>query len=159
MEKDTISDPIQSLRKYTCLRHQAIAETFSGFPLQDPAQYNLLIVIERLSRGGKLPNQRDLAGEIHRSPATVAASLKVLERQDLIRRTPDPEDQRANRVALTEAGCTMAHRCREAMTALERQVIRGFTPEELDQLTFLLGKMSVNLKEVFIDKKEATSID
>ena len=65
MEKDIISDPIQSLRKYTCLRHQAIAETFSGFPLQDPAQYNLLIVIERLSRGGKLPNQRDLAGEIH----------------------------------------------------------------------------------------------
>ena len=143
MEKDTLSDPIQSLRKYTCLRHQAIVETFSGFPLQDPAQYNLLIVIERLSQGENLPNQRDLAGEIHRSAATVAASLKVLERQDLI----------------TEAGCTMAHRCREAMTALERQVIRGFTPEELSQLTFLLGKMSDNLKEVFIDKKEATSID
>ncbi len=159
MKKNTASNPIQTLRKFTCLRHQAMVETFSDFPLQDPAQYNLLIEIERLSEGGTRPNQRDLAREIHRSPATVAASLKVLERRGLIRRNQDPEDQRANRVELTDAGFDMADRCRKAMTVLEQQVIRGFTSEELDQFTHLLNKMSDNLREVLTATKEDTSID
>ena len=159
MKKETVYDPIQTLRKFTCLRHLAMVETFSGFPLQDPAQYNLLIVIERLSKGGTRPNQRDLAMEIHRSPATVAASLKVLERQGLIRRTQDPEDQRANRVELTDAGFDMAARCRKAMNGLEQKVIQGFTSEELVQFTCLLNKMSDNLREVLTTTKEDKSID
>lgn len=159
MENHLTADPIQALRRLFCLRHRAIGELFADFPLQDPAQYNLLICIDRLSRERELPNQRELCREIHRSPATVAASLKVLERQGLIRRTQDQDDQRVNRVALTETGSAMAERCRERMSSLERQVIQGFSSGETEELTRLLDKMIDNLSRTLSEKKEAHSID
>lgn len=159
MKKENTPEPIQALRHYNCIRRQTVEVIFSDFPLQDPAQYNLLMGIERLSHGSMLPSQQDLSEFAHRSPSTVTASLKVLERQGLVRRTPDKEDQRVNRVALTKTGSELAIRCRDKMELLERRIICGFSTEEICQLTHLLDKMSDNLSAVLTDKKEAGTID
>ena len=159
MEKEASLELIQTVRKYLCIRHQAVEKLFSDFPLQDPAQYFLLIGSERLRQGDVPPSQQDLAASTHRSPSTIAASLKVLERRGLIRRLPDRDDQRIKRVELTKAGSAVTKGCREKMTELELQGIHGLSQEEIRQLTFLLGKMNNNFCEILYGKKEEQTID
>ena len=58
--------------------------------------------------------QRDLAQQLHVSPAAVANALKGLERRGCIRREPWQDDARRNRVLLTEKGRAAVAGCREA---------------------------------------------
>ena len=58
--------------------------------------------------------QRDLAQQLHVSPAAVANALKGLERSGCIRREPWQDDARRNRVLLTEKGRAAVAGCREA---------------------------------------------
>lgn len=53
-------------------------------------------------------NQKELARALHISPATIAISLKRLERSGLVRRVPDQQDLRSNRIELTQAGVESA---------------------------------------------------
>ena len=74
--------------------------------------------------------------------------LARMERDGLIRRTPDPIDGRSSRITLTDA----AHaRLPEACAVLlegNREVLSGFTDEETAQLVALLTRLIVNLDRV-----------
>jgi len=154
-----VESPIRELRRFDGARRMASCAVFGDLPLQDPAQHYLMMCIRRLGASGELPSQRELSRLTQRSPATVTASLKVLERQGLISRTPDPQDQRVNRVGLTERGETLAQECHARMTALEKQMLHGLTPEECEQLSRLFSKLSGNLSELIHGTREACSLD
>ena len=88
------------------IHRRAGSYAIADIPLQDPAQHMMLVNIDRISMHGTLPSQRELAASMHLSPATVTATLKLLERSGYVRRVADDRDQRINRVALTESGKT-----------------------------------------------------
>lgn len=160
MENDTVkTGPIWELRQFDKARRQAACLLFQDIPLQDPAQHFLLICIHRHFRSGNDPSQRDLVKLTERSPATVTASLKVLERMELIRRYPDENDQRVNRVALTDRGLAMAEECQRRMLSLENRMFQGFSPEELRQLSAIFGKIIRNLSDPDRPEKEVPSVD
>jgi DNA-binding MarR family transcriptional regulator len=65
------------------------------------------------------PSQRDLAGALGISPATLTPVLDDLERAGDVRRHRDPVDRRVVRLAATPEG---RDRCRVAQAAVERAV-------------------------------------
>ncbi len=153
------NSPIWDLRRFDRARRQAAAEMMRDLPLQDPAQHVLMMCIHRVCQSGALPSQRELAKMTQRSPATVTASLQVLERQGLIRRTPDETDQRINRVELTGDGEDLARECCRRIEALDVRMIDGLSPEEQEILSRLFGKMTRNLAAYTGDDKEGDAID
>ena len=89
-------------------------------------------VLLELNRGGEL-NQRELAERTHVTPATMSGTLKRMEKNGFIVRTPDENDARISRVRLTEEGKEWLQRyedyrnaCKEANSRLYLE----FFPEQ-----------------------------
>ena len=96
-------------------------------------------------RDGRAGTQRDLARFAKVGQPPMAQMLSRMERDGLIRRTPDPADGRSSRVALTAAA---EARLPDAIATLwhgNREALEGFTAGEAEQFTALLTRLIDNL--------------
>ena len=99
-------------------------------------------------RDGRADTQRDLARFAKVEQPPMAQMLARMERDGLIRRTPDPNDGRSSRVSLTKAA---EARLPDAVAVLlqgNREVLRDFTDEEAGQLVTLLTRLIANLDRI-----------
>jgi MarR family transcriptional regulator, transcriptional regulator for hemolysin len=74
--------------------------------------------------------------------------LARMERDGLIKRTPDPADGRSSRITLTKGA---EARLPDAVAVLlrgNREVLRDFTEEEAGLLTALLTRLIANLDRI-----------
>jgi DNA-binding MarR family transcriptional regulator len=97
---------------------------------------------------GRASTQRDLARFAKIEQPPMAQMLARMERDGLIRRTPDPADGRSSRIMLTEAA---KRRLPDAVATLlqgNREVLRGFTDEETGLLVTLLTRLIANLDQI-----------
>lgn len=97
---------------------------------------------------GRAGTQRDLAHFARIEQPPMAQMLARMERDGLIRRTPDPADRRSVRIVLTE---TARARLPDAVAALLRgnqEALSGFTPEEEQQFVSLLARVITNLDRI-----------
>lgn len=90
-------------------------------------------------------SQTELANMLEISAATVAVSLKKLEKSSYIRKTVKEDDSRANFVQLTEKGKNIVESSRETFDKMDRQAVKGFSQEELNALREYLWRMYDNL--------------
>ncbi|WP_448189936.1 MarR family winged helix-turn-helix transcriptional regulator [Azospirillum sp. sgz301742] len=108
------------------------------FPGQMPA---LLALWEREGI-----SQAELCRIVQVEQPTMANTLNRMERDELIRRVPDPEDRRRVLIYLTDR----ARALEEPVTALARDANgiagQGFTEEESREAMRLLGKLISNLE-------------
>lgn len=105
----------------------------------------LLISLLHAESAGQRWSQRDVARTLRLSPATVAVSLKTLERDGYVARSTDERDARRNWVSLTDKGRDAVEKCGEGFRAVDERMLRGFTPEEREQLSGFFIRMSENL--------------
>jgi len=105
----------------------------------------LLMVLLRAETEGKVCSQREVAKVLRLAPATVAVSLKSLEREGYVQRRTDERDARRNRVSLTEKGRQAVELCGRAFREVDEQMLAGFTPQERQQLSGFLRRMMENL--------------
>jgi MarR family transcriptional regulator for hemolysin len=99
-------------------------------------------------RQGKAQSQRDLARFARVEQPSMAQMLARMERDELIRRTPDPEDGRSSRISLTEiANARLPEAC-EVLFQGNREVLSDFSDEEAAQLVTLLKRLIKNLDRV-----------
>ncbi len=108
------------------------------------AQHRLLMTLSE----GEFESQAELAAVLEISTATVAVSLKKLERDGYIQKTTKKDDSRAKFVSLTEKGEDVVARSREIFTYMDQSVIQGFSEEELVTLRKFLKQMYDNVKEI-----------
>ena len=97
---------------------------------------------------GRASTQRDLARFAKIEQPPMAQMLARMERDGLIRRTPDPADGRSSRIILTEAAKA---RLPEAVAALlqgNRDVLCGFTDDETGLVVALLTRLISNLDKI-----------
>ncbi|MBU1288613.1 MAG: MarR family transcriptional regulator [Alphaproteobacteria bacterium] len=97
---------------------------------------------------GRASTQRDLARFARIEQPPMAQMLARMERDGLVRRTPDPADGRSSLVTLTEDA---EARLPDAVAVLMQgndDVLRGFTEEEADLLITLLTRLIANLDRV-----------
>ena len=157
-EERARSSPAWGLRSLDHMRRRAGNYAMADMPLQDPAQHMMLVNIFRISERGSLPSQRELAASMHLSPATVTATLKLLERSGYVRRIADDKDQRINRVALTKSGEALMREGMRRMDALDDMMQEGLTSEEHEILCRCLSKMRDNLSR-YMKSREVDAHD
>lgn len=99
--------------------------------------------------------QRELAELLHISPAAVASSLKSLEKGGYIRREPEPDDARRNRVQLTAKGWMAVADCEAAFQSVSERMLAGFSEEEQGLLSTFRTRMLHNLRGSSPEKEES----
>ena len=103
---------------------------------------------------GRADTQRDLARFAHMQQPPMAQMLTRMQRDGLIRRTPDPEDGRSSRVALTELALACLPQAIATLFQGNRDALTGFTDEETAQLIALLGRLVANLDQLISGRAE-----
>ena len=94
---------------------------------------------------GCADTQRDLARFAKIEQPSMAQMLVRMERDGLIRRTPDPTDGRSSRVALTDVAQTRLPDACALLFEGNREALCGFSDEEAAQLVALLTRVIANL--------------
>jgi DNA-binding MarR family transcriptional regulator len=82
----------------------------------------------------------ELASCSHLDISTVSRHVAQLDRAGLVERTPDPDDRRAHRLQLTEAGRNRLHEAFERRRALLRRAVGHWDPDDVELLDRLLGR-------------------
>lgn len=101
-------------------------------------------------------SQKEIAERYHISTATVAVTLKKLEKGGYIHRLVHQEDNRFNQISITERGQAVVDKSMKLFQAAEEQMFRGFDEAEQTQLMGFLDRMESNLQQQL---KEAESED
>jgi MarR family transcriptional regulator, transcriptional regulator for hemolysin len=97
---------------------------------------------------GRASTQRDLARFAKIEQPPMAQMLARMERDGLIRRTPDPADGRSSRIMLTEAAQARLPNAVAVLLQGNREVLCGFTDEETALLVALLTRLIASLDQI-----------
>jgi DNA-binding MarR family transcriptional regulator len=102
-----------------------------------PPQYSILM--ELWKSDGK--QFKELASACCCSPSTITGIVDTMEKNELVQREKNPDDRRSLLVKLTDKGKNIKNSTPPIKIILTN-CCEGFTPEEADQLTYLLNKLS-----------------
>jgi MarR family transcriptional regulator for hemolysin len=94
---------------------------------------------------GRAETQRDLARFARMQQPPMAQMLDRMERDGLIRRTPDPDDGRSSRIALTRVALARLPKAIATLFRGNRDATAGFTEAESAQFVALLDRLIANL--------------
>ncbi|MFB7084492.1 MarR family winged helix-turn-helix transcriptional regulator [Streptomyces sp. NPDC056296] len=83
----------------------------------------------------------ELAARLGVEASHVTRTVRQLQRTGYVSRVPDPDDRRAQRIELTEAGRRAVARLREAGARGMQMALADWSPEELRQLATLFHRM------------------
>lgn len=109
------------------------------------SQHQLLMYISRFPNA----SQKDIANVHHVSTATVAVSLKKLEKGGYISRMMDKEDNRFNQICITPKGKAIVDESIKIFQKTENTLFKSFTDEELLMLESFFERMRFNLDCLF----------
>ncbi|MFG2721741.1 MarR family winged helix-turn-helix transcriptional regulator [Streptomyces sp. NPDC048416] len=125
----------RSLSRINDRRLRPLGLTFAQMP-----------VLAALSKTDAL-SQKELAVLARIEQPSMAQLLARMERDGLVRRTPDPHDRRVSLISLSETGLAKLTRVQSALFETNDQALRGFSAEEVDLLVALLRRLVTNLEE------------
>ena len=125
-------------------RKQLMLTELAGRGLGDLGNPVLLFLLK--DREGQVSSQRELSDALRVSPASVAVSLKSLERGGYVEKLSDEKDQRRNAVRLPDKGRSALKTCFSIFQEVDRRMLDGFTPEEMEQVRAFHLRMLRNLR-------------
>ena len=96
---------------------------------------------------GKDVSQSELAARLCVQKATVTVALRSMEREGLVSREKDPDDQRVTRVRATPKFLALGEGVRNAWARLDAETTAGLSAEERKLFGALLEKVATNLQE------------
>lgn len=102
-----------------------------------PLEFNLLLQLD-LEQGQRLT---DVGAKLLCVKSTITRLVDRLERDGLVRRNPDPDDRRAQRLILTPRGAAVRAEALAMHNAAVERRMNLLDPEEQEQLTRLLLKL------------------
>jgi DNA-binding MarR family transcriptional regulator len=97
-------------------------------------------------------SQKEIAERLYVSTATIAVSVKKLEKGEYITRVVDQEDNRMNKLCLTEKGKHMVELSRKFFHKVEEQMFRDFSKEELADMGQYMDRIYDNLSRIPLEK-------
>lgn len=127
--------------------HNACTAALARQGVRDIGSPRLLVELSQYP-DGSAPTQKELADALHSAPATIAASLKVLERQGYVERRTDEKDSRRNRISITRKGRDALEAGMRAFQQVDDHMYHGFTLEEREQVYRFHRRMLDNLYQI-----------
>ena len=109
-----------------------------------PSQHFVLVWLKHV---GRAASQSQLAEMMQVSPASVARTLKSLDRDGYIRRSGGT-DGRCNEITITQKGESVLGQSLALFQGLDKRCYAGLSEEELAQLHSLLGRVLSNLTRI-----------
>ena len=106
-------------------------------------QHHLLMDISRFPG----ISQKELAEMEHISSATVAVSLKKLEKGGYIERAVDASDNRCNQIRMTEKGMEVVKHSIRIFQKTETDLLDGFSEKEQEEFLNYLTRICQNIKK------------
>lgn len=129
--------------------HNACTAALAKLGLRDIGSPRLLVELAQYPDDpGRAPTQKELADRLHCAPPTIAASLKVLERQGYVARRTDEKDSRRNRISITRKGRDALETGMRAFQQVDDHLYHGFSPEEREQVYQFHQRMLDNLYQI-----------
>ena len=127
----------QISRKHRCVMEKIFNSTgvFQG-------QHKMLMCIS----DNNFYSQKEIAAHMKISTATVAVSLKKLEKGGYIKKIVDENDNRLNKIVLTDKAKSVVEYSRQVFDNMEETMFKGFSTEEKEQLIEYLERIEGNLK-------------
>jgi DNA-binding MarR family transcriptional regulator len=106
-----------------------------------PGQHKLLFFLKE--NDGL--SQKDLSKKLNITPATVNVMVRRMEKQNILERRKDQNDQRIIRVFLTKKGYDLISKSQEAIKTIENEMFEGFSLEEKLLLKRFFNHIEENL--------------
>ena len=149
------SDPITDLEAefadiWRRGRIQMRARARAIHPRLDPTCYPLLVL---LSRHDAI-RMSDLLSDLGLEKSTLTRQIDSVVRLRLVERHPDPNDARARLVALTDEGRSRLDEGATTATAVWRERLSRWNPDDVRQLADLLHRLAVDTADVSSDPEE-----
>jgi DNA-binding MarR family transcriptional regulator len=98
----------------------------------------------------------ELANRLGVEASHVTRTVQQLQKSGYVSRVPDPDDRRAQRIQLTEAGEQAIARVRDAGARGMQLALADWSPEELRQLATLFHRMVDDFLSYSVDIDEET---
>lgn len=106
-------------------------------------QWNAL---NQLNENGAM-TQKELSGLLKKEPATVARLLDRLVKRDLVRRTPHPDDRRANIIDITPDAVRLLKEIDPYVVARADQIAEGISDDDLSVFFDILNTVRKNAQK------------
>lgn len=129
-EARSLTDAVRDLIMRARRKHRATEQN---------SDHGRVSVLFCLAKAGPV-RASDLSKDIMLDLSTVSRHLRVLETEGLVAKTADPDDKRAFRLELTEAGTQFVHDFWQARIHDVLGALDGWTAEEVNTLTTLLRR-------------------
>lgn len=107
-----------------------------------PAQF--MTLLELWEKDGL--TQKDLVQRLDIEQATMANTLKRMERDGLIRREPDPDDRRSQLIRLTPEARALEGPAKDAAQAVNAKALAGLLDDERDTFIRLMTRVTSALR-------------
>jgi DNA-binding MarR family transcriptional regulator len=133
LPSDDIRDLVRAVYGLTALKRDL--PRLAGF--EHPVGLVPLAVIKRCAPA----RVRDVAEALHVDVSVASRQVAALTTAGYVRRGADPDDRRAQRVSLTEAGEAALERAHERIVAVFGAALHEWTDEEIASLTTALGRL------------------
>lgn len=89
---------------------------------------------------------KDLADRLHIAPRSATEVVDQLQEKGLVERVPDPNDRRATRISLSEAGQELRTRIRSARRREADEYFSALSAEDRAQLARILGQLAADAR-------------
>lgn len=113
----------------------------------------MLLSILRQKPDGIADSQRELAEQLHVTPATVTVSLRSMERDGYITKIVDSSDMRRKRIALTDKGREVLDKLDKVYERIGVEMFDGFSDEDEKQIADYFKRMIDNLHRVSAESR------
>ena len=135
--------------------HNACTASLGRRGLRDVCSPRLLLELFHWPDASEqAPTQKELADRLHCAPPTIAASLKVLERQGYVERRTDEKDSRRNRISITRKGREAICTAMDEFRKVDEHMYHGFSPEERAMVYGFHRRMLENLYQIGGDRDD-----
>lgn len=123
---------------------RVIGKPLQGVPGAHQVERAGYLTLVRLEACGET-RLSDLAAALELDLSTVSRQVRVLTDLDLVARRPDPDDGRASRLDLTDAGRSELAVLRRERHRLLGRALDGWTAEDRRRLIALLDRLAADL--------------
>lgn len=135
--EDLYAKPAHLIRRAHQISWAIFLDECAEFNLT-PVQYAALAAIE----AREPTDATRLSALIAFDRATIGNVLERLERRDLIRRVPDPQDRRQKLLYLTDAGRKLLKDAEAAVDTVQNRIVAPLTREERELFLQLLTRIT-----------------